>query len=72
MPLLTKKKLQSKKHLEMKTMFKRLMDLNYYITFYLLKHCLAIPNLTYILSTTSCLVFEDMANLKDHEIKSAL
>lgn len=65
-------KILEKKLIQMKTMFERLTELNHHIAFYLLKHCLAIPKLTYILRTHSLLGFENVIAKFDFEIKVIL
>lgn len=56
----------------MSTLLERLHDLNHHIAFFILKHCFAIPKLTYILRTSCCFNFEPELNIMDNLIKSTM
>lgn len=55
---LSTKKILSKKKSQLSILLERLSDLNHLIAYYILKHCLAVPKLIYILRTSCCLDFE--------------
>lgn len=65
-------KLLRKKKIQLSTLLERLNGLKHHIAYYLLKHCLAIPKLTYILRTSCCFNFEDELYDMDNNIKSTL
>lgn len=63
----------NKKLNEMKLLFGRLAELDsYHIAFYILKNCLAIPKLIFLMRTTPTWIHHDLMAGVDTEIKSAL
>lgn len=66
------KRILTKKKIELSTLIERLSNLKHHIAFYILKHCLTIPKLTYLLRTSCCFNFEEHLFDMDNMIKLAL
>jgi len=62
----------NKKFDELQTMFDRLPDLNHHIAYFLLKHCFAIPKLTFLLRTAPIWKFPEIVYKFDNLIRSTL
>ncbi len=61
-----------KKFDDLKLLLSRVHDLKYHIGYYILKHCLAIPKMTYLLRTTPCWKVGGLVKLMDLEIKNTV
>lgn len=60
------------KEKELELFFNRLPDLNQHVAYFLLKHCLGIPKLTYLIRTTPFWKFPEIVQRMDLSIKLAL
>lgn len=57
---------------KMDIMFDRLKNLNSHTAYFLLKHCFAIPKLTYFVRTTSAWKFQEFLDTVDNKLRKTL
>lgn len=60
----------NKKFEELRTMFDRLPSLNHQIAYFVLKHCFAVPKLTFLLRTAPIWKFPGIVSMFDELIRS--